>query len=241
VGRRSSRRSRRAQKKQSRADQPAKPPLTRKHRVLLGLAFTATALAFGALTWIGMALFLGPTASREVWTHVERASWVAGVVTLGLAAWGPGHRRPTPATDRHPLRWFGAAALAGIVIGGLVASIPPNPPSLAIFGKTYPQVLRAEVINTYRTDPAGGHPVDVGVHSYHGPYPTRQDRVEVGSYFSGDSVFVVCRVEDGRTIRDGTTKPSHRWYRLDDNSYLPDPFLDAPSGIPTCAEYDRQG
>ncbi len=221
-----------------------KPPSTPKRRVLLGLALVGTALLFGVLTWIGMAALLGPTASRELWTHVERTSWMAALIGLGLTLWGPRRRAvPAPATptsDRRPFWWFGGAALVGVVIGGLSASISPNPPSLAIFGKTYPEVSRAEVVNTYRTDPDGGHPIDVGVHSYYGPYATRQDRVEVGSHFSGDSVFVVCRVEDGRTIRDGTTNErSNRWYRLDDNSYLPDPFLDVPSGVPTCAEYDR--
>jgi hypothetical protein len=242
VGRRSSRRARRAQKKQSRADQVAKPPLTRKHRVLLGLALPATALAFGALTWIGMAIFLGATASREVWANVERTSWIAALIALGLTVWGPRHRKPArPAIDRRPLLWFGGAAVAGIVIGGLVSSIPPNPPSLEAFGKTYPNVWRAEVVDTYRTDPNGGHPVNVGVRSYHGPYTSPQDREQLGSHFAGDSVYVVCRVDDGRTIRDGTTgQPSNGWYRLNDNSYLPDLFVDAPAGVPTCADHDRQ-
>jgi hypothetical protein len=240
VGRRSRRRSIRAQNKQSRADQAAKPPLTRKHRVLLGLALTGTALVFGSLTWIAMALFLS-AASREVWTHVERASWIAGVVALGLAVWGPRHRRPeTSATDRHPLRWFVRAALAGVVLGGLVASIPPNPPSLGATGGTNPKLWPAVVENTYRTDPNGANPVDVGVNSYRGPYSSRQDKVAFGSHFADERVRVRCRVEDGRAIPDDVTnKPSYRWYRLEDNSYLPDPYVKAPSGVPTCDEYDR--
>jgi hypothetical protein len=218
--------------------------LTGKRRVLLGFALTVTVLAFGALTWIGMAYFLGPTASREVWSDVERTSWIAGLIGLGLAVWGVQGRRKSVgfATDRRPALWFGGAALAGIVIGGLASSIPLKAPSLEIFGKTYQRSWSALVVDTYRTDPNGKNPVNVGVSSYRGPYGSREDKVAIGSYFAGESVRVVCRVEDGRPIPDDTTnRPSHRWYRLDDNSYLPDPFLDAPSGIPTCAEYDRQG
>ncbi|HEX2418819.1 MAG TPA: hypothetical protein VHJ83_11965 [Micromonosporaceae bacterium] len=138
--------------------------------------------------------------------------------------------------DRRSL--FSAAALAGLLVGMLVAATPSTP--LAVrekLGDTpTPETWDGVVVGTFRTDPSGGNPVDVGVHSYRGPYKNSQDRTEIGSYFTGDPVEIVCRVEDGRLIRDGSNpnKSSRRWYMIEDNTFLPALFVKVSPGIPEC-------
>lgn len=135
---------------------------------------------------------------------------------------------------------FGAAATAGLLVGILVAATPSTP--LAVREKlgdpSAPKPVDGVVFGTFRTDPSGDNPVDVGVHAYLGPYKNSHDRREVGSYFTGDAVKIICRVEDGRLIRDGSNpnESSRRWYMLDDYSFLPALFVKAPSGIPECSK-----
>ena len=114
--------------------------------------------------------------------------------------------RMAASRDRRAL--FGATTLGGLLVGALVAGTQSIPIAVDdLGGKPSPKTWPGMVFGTFRTDPGGGNPVDVGVYAYRGPYRTPADREELGSYFNGDHVRVVSA---WKTVGRSRTVPIRR-------------------------------